>query len=110
KARGARIYGRLCGYGITSDAYHITGNHPDGLGQIKAMEQAIQGAGLTAADVTHINAHATSTVVGDVGESTAIRAAVGDHPVITAPKGSLGHLVGGAGAVEAITTILALYH
>src|SRR5699024_5765048 len=110
KARGAKIYGYLSGYGITSDAYHITGNHPDGIGQVKAMEDAIQGAGLTAADVTHVNAHATSAVVGDDGESSAIRSAIGDHPVITAPKGALGHLVGGAGAVEAISTILALYH
>lgn len=110
KARGAKVYGYLSGYGITSDAYHITGNHPDGIGQIKAMEDAIHGAGLAAADVTHVNAHATSTVVGDVGESAAVRSAIGNHPVVTAPKGALGHLVGGAGAVEAISTLLALYH
>ena len=110
RARGAKIYGHLSGFGITSDAHHITGNHPDGIGQIAAMRHAIQMAGLTAADVTHVNAHATSTVVGDVGESAAIRSAIGDHPVVTAPKGALGHLVGGAGAVEAISTILALYH
>lgn len=110
KARGAKIYGHLSGFGITSDAYHITGNHPDGIGQIKAMEQSIRMAGLSPSDVTHVNAHATSTVVGDVGEAAAIRSAVGDHPLVTAPKGALGHLVGGAGAVEAISTILALYH
>ncbi|WP_031465190.1 beta-ketoacyl-[acyl-carrier-protein] synthase family protein [Sciscionella sediminilitoris] len=108
RARGARIYGQLRGYGITSDAYHITGNHPDGIGQIGAMQQAIHSAGLTANDVGHVNAHATSTVVGDVGEARAIRKAVGDHPLVTAPKGSLGHLVGGAGAVESIATLLSL--
>jgi 3-oxoacyl-[acyl-carrier-protein] synthase II len=110
RARGAKVYGRLVGYGLTSDAYHITGNHPEGIGQIAAMSHAISMAGLTPADVGHVNAHATSTVVGDVGEANAIRRAVGDHAVVTAPKGALGHLVGGAGAVESIATILALYH
>ncbi|HKS48857.1 MAG TPA: beta-ketoacyl-[acyl-carrier-protein] synthase family protein [Amycolatopsis sp.] len=110
KARGAKIYGRLVGYGITSDAYHITGNHPDGIGQVAAMANAITMAGLTSADIGHVNAHATSTVVGDLGEANAIRKAIGDHVVVTAPKGALGHLVGGAGAVEGIATLLALYH
>ncbi|TWH18255.1 beta-ketoacyl-[acyl-carrier-protein] synthase family protein [Prauserella rugosa] len=110
KARGARIYGRLAGTGITSDAYHITGNHPEGIGQVAAMREAIEQAGLTAQDVGHVNAHATSTVVGDVGEAAAIRKALGDHPVVTAPKSALGHLVGGAGAVEGIATLLAIYH
>ncbi len=109
-ARGARVYARLGGFGITSDAYHITGNHPDGIGQIAAMENAMRMAGLPAGEVGHVNAHATSTVVGDVGEAAAIRKAVGDDPVVTAPKGALGHLVGGAGAVEGIVTILSLYH
>ncbi|GLY66095.1 beta-ketoacyl-[acyl-carrier-protein] synthase family protein [Amycolatopsis taiwanensis] len=110
RARGAKIYGRLAGYGITSDAYHITGNHPEGVGQIAAMANAITMAGLSAADVGHVNAHATSTVVGDVGEANAIRKAIGDHVVVTAPKGALGHLVGGAGAVEGIATLLSIYH
>ncbi|MGQ0841986.1 beta-ketoacyl-[acyl-carrier-protein] synthase family protein [Actinokineospora sp.] len=109
-ARGARVYGRLAGYGMTSDAHHITGNHPEGVGQIKAIETAVRTAGLTAADIGHVNAHATSTVVGDVGEAAAIRKAVGDHVVITAPKASLGHLVGGAGAVESIITLLSIYY
>ncbi|MFF5988937.1 beta-ketoacyl-[acyl-carrier-protein] synthase family protein [Prauserella flavalba] len=109
-ARGARVYARLSGFGITSDAYHITGNHPEGIGQIAAMNHAIQMAGLTPSDVGHVNAHATSTVVGDVGEAAAIRKAVGDHPVVTAPKSALGHLVGGAGAVEGIIAILSIYH
>jgi 3-oxoacyl-[acyl-carrier-protein] synthase II len=110
RARGARIYATLSGFGITSDGYHITGNHPEGIGQIAAMRAAITMAGLSPADVGHVNAHATSTVVGDVGEAAAIRTAIGDHTVVTAPKGALGHLVGGAGAVEGIATILALYH
>jgi 3-oxoacyl-[acyl-carrier-protein] synthase II len=110
KARGARIYGRLAGYGITSDAHHITGNHPEGIGQIAAMANAMTMAGLTSADVGHVNAHATSTVVGDIGEAAAIRKAVGEHPVVTAPKSAMGHLVGGAGAVEGILTLLAIHH
>jgi 3-oxoacyl-[acyl-carrier-protein] synthase II len=110
KARGARVYGKLAGAGITSDAYHITGNHPEGIGQVNAMTQAIRQAGLTPADIGHVNAHATSTVVGDIGEANAIAKAIGDHVVITAPKSSFGHLVGGAGAVESIATLLSIYH
>lgn len=109
-ARGARIYGRLAGMGMTSDAYHITGNHPDGIGQINAINHAVRTAGLSPTDIGHVNAHATSTVVGDIGEAVAIRKALGDHVVLTAPKGALGHLVGGAGAVESIMTILSIYH
>ena len=93
-----------------SDAYHITGNHPEGIGQIGAIRKALRSAGLTAADIQHVNAHATSTVVGDVGEAAAVRKALGDDVVLTAPKASLGHLVGGAGAVESIVTVLSIYH
>ena len=96
--------------GITSDAYHITGSHPDGVGQVGAMLQAVESAGLTTSDIGHVNAHATSTVVGDVGEATAVRKAFGDGPVLSAPKSALGHLVGGAGAVEGIATLLSLHH
>ncbi|WP_190817694.1 beta-ketoacyl-[acyl-carrier-protein] synthase family protein [Saccharopolyspora pogona] len=110
KARGARIYGRLAGVGITSDAYHITGSPPDGRGQVAAMRKAMQTAGLQPSDIGHVNAHATSTTVGDVGEANSVRKAIGDRAVVTAPKGSLGHLVGGAGAVESIITILSLRH
>jgi 3-oxoacyl-[acyl-carrier-protein] synthase II len=110
RARGARIYGRLAGAGITSDAYHITGNHPEGIGQINAITAALRTAGLTPGDVGHVNAHATSTVVGDIGEAVAISKAIGDHVVLTAPKSALGHLVGGAGAVESIITLLSIYH
>ena len=107
-ARGARVYGRLAGVGVTSDAHHITGSHPDGLGQVRAMTSAVRSADLTTEEVGHVNAHATSTVVGDVGESDAIRKALGDHVAVTAPKGALGHLVGGAGAVESIATLLSI--
>ena len=110
RARGARIYGKLAGVGITSDAYHITGNHPEGVGQINAITEALRTAGLSPADVGHVNAHATSTVVGDIGEAVAIRKAIGDHVVLTAPKSALGHLVGGAGAVESIVTLLSMYN
>ncbi|MFP5071077.1 beta-ketoacyl-[acyl-carrier-protein] synthase family protein [Pseudonocardia nantongensis] len=108
KARGATIHGRLAGFGLTSDAYHITGPDPEGEGQVRAMDKAVRNAGLSASDVTHVNCHATSTVVGDVGETVAVRKALGDHPVLTAPKSALGHLVGGAGAVEGIITLLSV--
>ncbi|MGI5236842.1 beta-ketoacyl-[acyl-carrier-protein] synthase family protein [Dactylosporangium sp. CA-139066] len=107
-ARGARAHARLAGIGITSDAYHITGPDPTGDGQVRAIEKAVRDAGLTAADVGHVNCHATSTVVGDVGEAQAIRRALGDHVVLTAPKSGLGHLVGAAGAVESILTLLSV--
>lgn len=110
KARGAQIYARLAGAGITADAYHITGSSPNGSGQIRAITEAISAADLAPSDIGHVNTHATSTVVGDVGESAAIHQALGDHPVLTAPKGALGHLVGGSGAVESIATILSLRH
>jgi 3-oxoacyl-[acyl-carrier-protein] synthase II len=108
KARGATVHGRLAGIGLTSDAYHITGPEPEGVGQSRAMTKAVDMAGLAPTDVTHVNCHATSTVVGDVGETRAVRKALGDHPVLTAPKGALGHLVGGAGAVEGIITLLSV--
>lgn len=107
-ARGARLLGRLAGWGVTADAHHITGPDPTGAGQIRAMLAAVDKAGLTPADVDHVNCHATSTVVGDVGEATAIRQAFGDDVVLTAPKSSIGHLVGAAGAVEAIATLLSV--
>ncbi|MGH3436085.1 MAG: beta-ketoacyl-[acyl-carrier-protein] synthase family protein [Sciscionella sp.] len=107
-ARGARVYARLAGIGVTSDGYHITGTHPEGIGQINAMTKAIRTAELTRTDVDHVNAHATSTSVGDVGEATAVRKAIGEHVVVTAPKGALGHLVGGAGAVESIVMVQSL--
>ncbi|MFF5112371.1 beta-ketoacyl-[acyl-carrier-protein] synthase family protein [Streptosporangium sp. NPDC000509] len=107
-ARGARPIGRLAGFGITSDAHHITGPDPAGSGQTQAILRAVSSAGLRPADVDHVNCHATSTVVGDVGEASAIQRALGNDVVLTAPKSSLGHLVGAAGAVEAIITLLSV--
>jgi 3-oxoacyl-[acyl-carrier-protein] synthase II len=108
QARGATVHGRLAGIGTSADAYHITAPDPEGTGQSRAVAAALRTAGLDPADVGHVNCHATATNVGDVAETVAIKKAVGDHPVLTAPKGSLGHLLGAAGAVEAITTILSV--
>ena len=107
-ARGATIHGRLAGYGLTSDGYHITGPDPSGAGQSRAMLKAVKTAGLEPSDITHVNCHATSTVAGDVGEAAAVRKALGDQPVLTAPKSALGHLVGAAGAVESLVTMLSI--
>lgn len=112
KARGAKIYAELLGGAITSDAYHITAPDPEGSAAARAMKSAIEGAGASLADVRHINAHATSTPVGDIAEYNALRRIFGDRldaiPV-TATKASTGHLLGGAGAIEAIFTVLALH-
>jgi 3-oxoacyl-[acyl-carrier-protein] synthase II len=105
-ARGARVLGRVAGFAVTSDAYHITGPDPSGEGQIRAIRRAVADAGLTPADIDHVNCHATSTVVGDIGEAVAIQKALGDDVILTAPKSSIGHLVGAAGAVESILTLL----
>ena len=104
RARGARARAVLAGYGVTADAFHITGTDPEGAGQVKAIRKALGKAGLAAGDVQHVNAHATGTQVGDVSEALAIREALGGDVAVTAPKGALGHLVGAAGAVEAILT------
>jgi 3-oxoacyl-[acyl-carrier-protein] synthase II len=106
--RGARMLGRLAGFGITSDAHHITGPDPTGAGQIRAILRAVSDAGLQPADVDHVNCHATSTVVGDLYEAAAIQRALGNDVVLTAPKSSIGHLVGAAGAVESIITLLSV--
>jgi 3-oxoacyl-[acyl-carrier-protein] synthase II len=108
-ARGARIYGRLAGAGTSSDAYHITAPDPEGVGQARAIQLALRNGGIDPADVGHVNCHATATPVGDVAETVAIRKAIGDHPVLTAPKSSFGHLLGAAGAVEAIMTVLSIH-
>jgi 3-oxoacyl-[acyl-carrier-protein] synthase II len=107
-ARGARAYARLAGIGLSSDAHHITAPDPAGTGAARAITAALRTAGIDPADVGHVNAHATATVVGDVAEAAAIRTAVGEHPVVTAPKSALGHLLGAAGAVEALATVLAI--
>jgi 3-oxoacyl-[acyl-carrier-protein] synthase II len=107
-ARGAARHARLAGVGTSSDGYHITAPEPEGIGAGRAISAALRTAGLAKSDIGHVNAHATATPVGDVAEAAAIRTAIGDHPVVTAPKGALGHLLGAAGAVEGLTCVLAL--
>ncbi|MFB6608942.1 beta-ketoacyl-[acyl-carrier-protein] synthase family protein [Agromyces sp. NPDC056379] len=110
-ARGARIYAELAGGAVSADSYHITANDPEGRGASRAVLDALAQAGATVDDVTHINAHATSTPVGDIAEYTALRNVFGDrvHEIpVSATKASTGHLLGGTGALEAVFTILAL--
>jgi 3-oxoacyl-[acyl-carrier-protein] synthase II len=107
-ARGARVYARLAGAGLTSDGFDIVQPHPEGLGAARAIAKAIADSGIAKGDITHVNAHATSTPVGDMAEIVALRAALGDHPVLTATKSMTGHLLGAAGALESIATILAI--
>jgi 3-oxoacyl-[acyl-carrier-protein] synthase II len=107
-ARGARVYARLAGSGITSDGYDIVQPHPEGAGFVRAVRKALADAGLTGADIVHVNAHATSTPTGDMAEIAGLRHAIGDHPVLTATKSMTGHLLGAAGALESIATILAI--
>ncbi len=111
KARGARIYAELVGGAVTSDAYHITAPDPEGTAAARAMITAIHNAGASLSDVAHINAHATSTPVGDIAEYNALRRVFGDlleGIPVSATKASTGHLLGGAGAIEALFTVLAL--
>ena len=111
KARGASIYGVYGGAGMTSDGHHIAQPDPEGGGAARAMTAALADAGVSAADVRHVNAHATSTPQGDIAEAVAIRRALGsdaDQALVTGTKSMTGHLLGGAGAIESIFTILAL--
>ena len=111
KARGASIYGVYGGAGMTSDGHHIAQPDPEGGGAARAMTAALAVAGVSAADVHHVNAHATSTPQGDIAEAVAIRRALGsdaDQALVTGTKSMTGHLLGGAGAIESIFTILAL--
>lgn len=108
RARGARIRARLAGWGITSDAHHITAPEPTGRGQIRALRKALALAELSPDDIDHINAHATGTSVGDRAEALMLQQVLGTRPAVFAPKGNLGHLVGAAGAVEAIITALSV--
>ncbi len=110
-ARGAKIYGLYAGAGLTSDGHHIAQPDPEGRGAARAIGFALEEAELTPADIVHVNAHATSTPQGDIAEATAIRRALGsdtDRAVVTGTKSMTGHLLGGAGAIESIFTLLAL--
>ena len=112
-ARGARIYAEVAGTGITADSHDIAQPDPTGVGATRAMTMALAEGGLEAGDVKHINAHATSTPQGDVAEAEAIRHALGsgaDEVIVTSTKSMTGHLLGAAGALESIATILALKH
>lgn len=111
-ARGARIYAELAGGSVTSDSYHITAPDPEGSGAARAVLAALAQAGATPDDVTHINAHATSTPVGDIAEFEALKRVFGDRVgsiPVSATKASTGHLLGGTGALEAVFTILAIH-
>jgi len=108
KARGANVYARLAGAGATADGYDLVAPHPEGEGAGRAIGAAIRDAGLTPGDIGHVNAHATSTPVGDTAEAAAIRSAIGEHVLVTATKSQTGHLLGAAGALESVFTILAL--
>ena len=111
EARGATIHGVYGGAGLTSDGHHIAQPDPEGRGATRAITEALADAGLSAADIHHVNAHATSTPQGDIAEAVAIRAALGSHTdqaIVTGTKSMTGHLLGGAGAVESIFAILAL--
>ncbi|MGC9670417.1 beta-ketoacyl-ACP synthase II [Planosporangium sp. 12N6] len=110
RARGAKVYARLAGAGMTSDGFDIVQPDPEGNGAIRAISMALRDSGLAKTDVVHVNAHATSTPVGDIAEIISLHKALGDHPVITSTKSMTGHLLGAAGAIESIATILAIHH
>lgn len=110
-ARKAHIYAEIAGFGMTSDAHHIAAPDPEGAGAARAMLQAVTSADAAITDVIHLNAHATSTPLGDIAEAAAVRRAFGSHTdqiAVTAPKSSIGHTLGGAGAIESILTILSI--
>ncbi len=113
KARGAKIYAEVAGGGLSSDAYHMTAPHPEGIGVVAVMENCLRNAGLKPEDVDAINTHGTSTPLGDVAELKAIKKVFGEHAKdinINSTKSMTGHLLGAAGAVEAIASILAMKH
>ncbi len=113
KARGAKIYAELAGTGMTADAYHLTAPHPEGLGACNVMKLAVKDAGLKPEDIDYINVHGTATPLGDISEAKAILSVFGEHAYklnISATKSMTGHLLGAAGAIEAIASIMAIVH
>jgi 3-oxoacyl-[acyl-carrier-protein] synthase II len=113
KARGARIYAELIGGGMSSDAYHMTAPHPEGLGAVNVMKNALEDAGIGPSEVDYINVHGTSTPLGDISEAQAIQRVFGEHAYklnISSTKSMTGHLLGAAGAIEAIAAVLSIKH
>ena len=111
KARGAKIYAEMAGAGMSADAYHITASHPDGLGAKLVMKRALEDAGMTPDDIDYINVHGTSTHVGDISEAKAIKEVFGESAYklnISSTKSMTGHLLGAAGAVEAMISVLSV--
>lgn len=113
KERGARIYGEITGYGFSADAHHITAPDPEGGGVILALERAFESAGIKPEDIEHVNMHGTSTPLGDIAETNSLKKVFGEHAYninFNSTKSMTGHTLGAAGAIEALATILAIYH